>query len=256
MLHQELPSIADRPLDGGGRWLLPGLAGAALLSIAAVWLALGAGSAAVLGGLAAAGAIAAFVALRQPVASPSHEALAQGPDYGLVGAALALCEEPAAITSSEGALLAANEAYRTRFDALPPLKLPADEDSSQALLTAVSMAWRDGAGCVAGVATLAGMTAVEVQRAGLRNDMLLWRYPSPPSADPLALAVQGISGVTGERLTRAGVLAALVDGEGRVLAANKLFADRAIGGQNDDCPRFSELVQVGEDGLFHLPRDG
>ncbi|HEX7930147.1 MAG TPA: ATP-binding protein, partial [Sphingomicrobium sp.] len=98
---------------------------------------------------------------------------------------------------------------------------------------------------------------MEVQRAGLRNDMLLWRYPNPPSADPLALAVQGISGVTGERLTRAGVLAALVDSEGRVLAANKLFADRAIpAGRPDESPRFSELVHVADDGLFHLPAEG
>ena len=63
--------------------------------------------------------------------------------------------------------------------------------------------------------------------------------------------------MTGERLTRAGVLAALVDSEGRVLAANKLFADRAIpAGQNEDSPRFSELVEVGEDGLFYLPAEG
>jgi two-component system cell cycle sensor histidine kinase/response regulator CckA len=197
------------------------------------------------------------MALRQPAKAEGPEVLAQGPDYGLVGAALALCEEPAAITSQDGMLLAANEAYRTRFEAVPPLKLPADEESSQSIVAAVSMAWRDGAGCAAGVATLAGTTAVEVQRAGLRNDMLLWRYPNPPSADPLALAVQGISGVTGERLTRAGVLAALVDSEGRVLAANKLFADRAIpAGRPDESPRFSELVHVADDGLFHLPAEG
>ena len=41
MLHQELPPIADRPLDGGGRWLLPGLGGAAVLSLAALWLLVG-----------------------------------------------------------------------------------------------------------------------------------------------------------------------------------------------------------------------
>src|SRR5918999_97587 len=180
MLHQELPPIADRPLDGGRRWLLPGLSGAAVLSLGVLWLLVGALPALVLAGLAAAGALAAAVALRRPSDSPATEGLTQGPDFGLVGAALALCEEPAAITSSEGALLAANDAYRMRFDAVPPLKLPADEESNQSLLTAVSMAWRDGAGCVAGVATLAGTSAVEVQRAGLRNDMLLWRYPNPP----------------------------------------------------------------------------
>ena len=228
MLHQELPPIASRPLDGGSRWLLPAIGAAAVLSLVALWWLVGPLPALLMAGLAIAGAVAGGIAMRRPAAAAPTETLANGPDFGLVGAALALCQEPAAITSADGALLAANEAYRIRFDAVPPLNLSADQESNQSVQTAVSMAWRDGAGCVAGVATLAGTTAVEVQRAGLRNDMLLWRYPNPPAADPMALAVQGISGVTGERLSRAGVLAALVDGEGRVLAANKLFADRAI----------------------------
>lgn len=255
MLHQELPAIAVRPWHGE-RWLLPALGGAALLSALAIWWLFGPIPALVLASLVVAGAIAGGLATRTVPVTPTAN-IAGGPDYALVGAALALCEDPAAITSTDGALLAANEAYRIRFDALPPLKLPADEDSLQSLTAAVSMAWRDGAGCVAGVATLAGAAAVEVQRAGLRNDMLLWRFPSAPAADPLTLAIQGISGPTGERLTRANVLAAVVDGEGRMLAANKLFADRAVPpGHGDETLRFPDLVEVGEDGLFRIPGEG
>ena len=254
MLHQELPAIASRPLDGE-RWLLPSLGGAALLSALAVWWLFGPIAAGVLVALAIGGAIAGGLATRK--APPTAETLDGGPDYALVGAALALCDEPAAITSTDGALLAANEAYRERFEAIPPLKLPADDESSQSLVTAVSMAWRDGAGCAAGVATLAGTAAIEVQRAGLRSDMLLWRFPAAAVVDPLALAIQGISGPTGEQLTRANVLAAVVDGEGRLIAANKLFADRAIpSGHGDESLRFSELVEVGEDGLFRIPGEG
>jgi len=258
MLHQELPTIASHPLDGRSRWLLPALGGAALISLGLIWLQFGIIPTFVLAGLAGGGGFAMLTALGQRTAGSTPETVVgQGSDFGLVGAALALCDEPAAITSTDGTLLAANEPYRTRFETVPPLRLPADHDSTQALLAVVSMAWRDGAGCAAGIATLAGASAVEVQRAGLRNDLLLWRFPNPVPADPLALAIQGISGVTGERLTRAGVLAALVDGNGRVLAANKLFADRAIPpGHRDDSPRFSELVEVSEDGLFHLPSDG
>ncbi len=258
MLHQELPTIAPHPLDDRARWLLPALGGGALLSLGLIWLQFGIVPTLVLAGLAGGGAFATMTALDGRPSRLNSEIVGdQGSDFGLVGAALALCEEPAAITSTEGALLAANEAYRTRFETVPPLRLPADHESTQSLLAAVSMAWRDGAGCAAGVATLAGPSAVEVQRAGLRNDLLLWRFPVPAPADPLALAIQGISGVTGERLTRAGVLAALVDVGGRVLAANKLFADRAIpAGHRDDSPRFSELVEVAEDGSFHLPADG
>ena len=255
MLHEELPAIVSRPLEGE-RWLLPALGGAAALSALAVWWLFGPIAAAVLVALAVGGAVAGGLATRNSTA-PDPETLGGGPDYALVGAALALSEEPAAITSTDGALLAANEAYRLRFDAVPPLKLPADDESAQSLLTAVSMAWRDGAGCAAGVATLAGTAAVEVQRAGLRSDMLLWRFPNAPTGDPLSLAIQGISGATGERLTRASVLAAVVDAEGRLLAANKLFADRAIPPRyGDDSLRFSELVQAGEDGLFRIPGEG
>lgn len=256
MLHQELPAIASRPLDGE-RWLLPALGGAALLSALAVWWLFGPVPAGVLVALAVTGAVAGGLATRSKPSAASPEILGGGPDYALVGAALALCDEPAAITSTEGALLAANEAYRLRFEAVPPLKLPADDESSQSLVTAVSMAWRDGAGCAAGVATLAGTAAIEVQRAGLRSDMLLWRFPNAPAADPLALAIQGISGPTGERLTRANVLAAVVDGEGRMLAANKLFTDRAVpSSHGDETLRFAELVEVGEDSLFRIPGEG
>ena len=254
MLHQELPAIASRPLDGE-RWLLPSLSGAALLSAMAVWWLFGPIAAGVLVALAVGGAIAGGLATRK--APPTAETLGAGPDYALVGASLALCDEPAAITSTDGALLAANEAYRERFESVPPLKLPADDESSQSLVAAVSMAWRDGAGCAAGVATLAGTAAIEVQRAGLRSDMLLWRFPAAAVVDPLALAIQGISGPTGEQLTRANVLAAVVDGEGRLLAANKLFTDRAVSSfHGDESLRFSELVEVGEDGLFRIPGEG
>ena len=256
MLHQELPAIASRPLDGE-RWLLPALSGAAFFSAVAVWWLFGPYPALFLALLAVAGGVAGSIGTRNaPNVSSAAEPIG-GADYALVGAALALCEEPAAITSTEGALLAANEAYRMRFEAVPPLKLSADDESSQALIAAVSMAWRDGAGCAAGVATLAGSASIEVQRAGLRSDMLLWRFPNAPTADPLALAIQGISGPTGERLTRANVLAAVVDGEGRLLAANKLFADRAIPSTHgDENLRFSELVEAGEDGLLRIPAEG
>jgi len=256
MLHQELPAIAARPLDGGGRWLLPALGVAALVTLAAVYVLLGTTAALVAAGLVAVGAGAGAVALRSPVSPAMAEPLG-GPDYSLAGAALALTRDPAAITSAEGALLAANEAYRERFGTTAPPRLALDEPSEQSLGAAVAMAWRDGAGCAAGVATAAGAASVEIQRAGLRGDMLLWRFPNAPAADPLAFVVQGISGATGERLSGAGVLAAVVDGEGRLLAVNKLFADRAMPSvRAEESPPFSELVEVGEDGLLRLTAEG
>ncbi len=129
MLHQELPTIAPHPLDDRARWLLPALGGAALLSLGLIWLQFGIVPTLVLAGLAGGGAFATMTALgMRSSVGISKVTGDQGSDFGLVGAALALCEEPAAITSTDGTLLAANEAYRTRFETVPPLRLPADQE--------------------------------------------------------------------------------------------------------------------------------
>ena len=66
--------------------------------------------------------------------------------------------------------------------------------------------------------------------------------------------------MTGERLAAAGVMAALVDDEGTVLAANKPFADRAIGAAepepSDEDMRFTDLVRTAPDGLLYLVAEG
>ena len=91
MLHQELPAIASRPLDGE-RWLLPSLGGAALLSALAVWWLFGLVPALVLVGLAVGGAVAGGLATGRRSGASDAEPIGGGPDYALVGAALALCE--------------------------------------------------------------------------------------------------------------------------------------------------------------------
>ena len=63
MLHQELPEIAARPLDGGSRWLLPALGGAAFSASDSIWLLFGIEITLVLAGLAVAGGFAAATAL-------------------------------------------------------------------------------------------------------------------------------------------------------------------------------------------------
>ena len=57
-----------------------------------------------------AGAVAGGLATRRQALPPDEQTIGAGPDYALVGAALALAEGPAAITSTDGALLAANDA--------------------------------------------------------------------------------------------------------------------------------------------------
>ena len=259
MLHRQLAAIDAEPLTSGVRWLLPALVAAAAISAALLLWMVGEPRIAgivVLGGLL-------LVAILSVIerAAPGRSSLAQPvelPDYALVGSALALAGDAAALTDGEGRLVMANSLYRERFDgAADPTALGADEEARDLLAVARTMAWRDGAGCVAGIATGAGRVAVEVERVGAGGDLLLWRFPRAPQPDLLTLAAKRVAGATGERLANAGVLAALIDGEGRLLAANKPFTDRALGrGQSEENLRFTDLVDVGEDGQLHLLAEG
>ena len=256
MLHQELPAIETRPSPGDARWLIPGAAAAVALSAAALlWLAGVTGTAFLLLAIVAGAAVGAVYLGRQKAGTV--QPLVGSTDYAIVGSSLAMTSEPAALTSAEGSLLVANPAYRERFGSRPPLKLPIDEESKGAIETALRMAWRDGAGCAARVATAGGTAAIEVQRVGSRGDQLLWRFPQTAAPDPVAVAAQGLAGATGERLGRAGVLAALVDEEGMLLAANQAFAGRAMpAGGSDPNPRFSELVELVEGETLRIVTEG
>jgi two-component system cell cycle sensor histidine kinase/response regulator CckA len=257
MLQQELPRIDSTPLDGWGRWLVPALVGGVGLT-AAVLLLLVARPllAAVL--LAVAVAVAATIYWRQGGSTVLVEPIVAGPDFSLVGSALGICSEAAALTSEGGSLLIANPAYRERFGgAQSPLQLGADEDSAQGLDVARSMAWRDGAGCAARVKTAHGTVAVEVERVGATGDLLLWRFPRPAPPDALSVAAKWLAGSTGERLGAAGILAALVDEEGTILAANRPFSERALESGNDATgQRFTDLVEAGDDGQVRLATEG
>jgi two-component system, cell cycle sensor histidine kinase and response regulator CckA len=256
MLYQELPRIESTPLDGWSRWLVPALAAAAGLSVALILVL--AGYPRIAGLAVLAGVVGAAFPLRpRATSSISADALVGGPDYSLVGSALSLSRDPVALTNSEGSLLVVNSAYRERFESTPPLDLAANDDAERGLKLAQSMAWRDGAGCVAGIQTRAGTSPVEVERAGMRSDLLLWRFPSSPAPDPLAVAVRHIEGSVGQRMAAAGVLAAVVDNDGSIVAANSRFADRAAGQRSKvQGSRFADFVQIGEDQRMRLVSEG
>ena len=257
MLYQQRPPLARDPFDRLSRWLGTLVALAAGLSVGMLlWLVDQPTAAAV---VAAAGVVAgAYLALPRRPGAPASAPLALAPDYGLVGASLGLSSEPCALTDFNGALLIANPAYRERFGGTrPPLQLGADEDALRDLELARTMASRDGAGCVAGVATDQGSVPVEVERVGAASDLLLWRFPRPVSADPLASLARNIEGEIGERLAGAGVLAAVVDAGGAVSGANSAFRARAAGAASELGSRsFDELVSLGQDGEARLVGDG
>jgi two-component system cell cycle sensor histidine kinase/response regulator CckA len=256
MLHQELPDIDSTPLDGWERWLVPALAAAVGLTLAIILLlvdqmfigiiALGAG----LG-------MAAVLVRREPRREPLDEPLTAGPDYSLVGAALGLSGDPVALTDGAGTLLVVNTAYRERFGSTPPSQLASTAEAKEALALVLSMASRDGAGCVAGVETETGTTRVEVDRVGTLGDRLLWRFPAAPTQDPLAVASRRIGGSTGAQLAAAGVLAAVVNAKGEIVVANSLFAERgSTSGSAIPNARFADLVEVSEGDRMRLVAEG
>ena len=259
MLQQELPLLDSRPVDGASQWLVPAIAVAsALTGSGLLWIA-GAVTGAVLFLAACTIAFPAVVLVRRrrPAEAPDLEQLVAAPDYSLVGSILALTGDSAALTGSDGTLLAANSGYRERFGARPPGKLPADSESEQVLAMARTMAWRDGGGCATGIDTEAGSFALEVHRVGARGDLLLWRFLKPAPSDPIAVASNRLRGRSGELLAGVGVLAAFVDPDGKLLSWNSLFAARALAGwEGDESLLLTDLVEAGEGGQCRLVAEG
>ena len=252
MIYQHLAPLdarlLDAPLDSGPRWLVPALVAAAAASGAILFWALGARLFALLffAGFVSM-LVAAFVVERRAAKVPAAPVIAV-PDFPLIGAALALHDEPAVLTDGEGQILVANPAYRERF---PGVSSPAM--LGEPLAAARLAAWRDGR---AGTSLDDG-AAVQIERAGVRGDLLLWRFPKPPAPDMMTIAALRIAGDTGERLSAAGVLAALIDTEGRLLAANKLFADRALGASpSPEALRFDSIVDSDNSGHARLRSEG
>jgi two-component system cell cycle sensor histidine kinase/response regulator CckA len=194
---------------------------------------------------------AGALALGVPLAlmSPREAADAEAEfelDRGLLRAALDGAPGPLAVTDLNGALVAANSAYEQGFGAASPAGLT---EAGAALLEA---ARRDGSAEAAGESR-----RVSVALAGGASDRLLWRFERVEAADVEGEARRLVTGEAGERLGLAGIMAALVDSEGRLLTANRAFLARA-GAEPEAAlgAPVADLFGVGEDGRFHFAREG
>jgi two-component system cell cycle sensor histidine kinase/response regulator CckA len=103
-----------------------------------------------------------------------------------------------------------------------------------------------------------GATPVEVDRVGTHNDLLLWRFVQPASPDPVTSAANRLRGRAGELLGRAGVLAAFIDPQGKILACNRAFEKRALSADSAAEPLLlTDLVrETDEEGHFQLVSEG
>ena len=241
------------------RWLVPTLVALAAASGTGLFFIMGKTAFA---GLFLAGCVAmlfaAFAIKRRKVRPEAINTLVV-PDHALVSGALDLVPDPVALTRGDGALVTINQAFATRFGSPAQIEtISEDEALVERLALLRNLAWRDGTARADAVAFGNGELDVGVKRAGSKSDLLQWHFSSPARPDLLIVAARRIAGTTGEQLAAAGVMAALVDHDGALLAANKPFADRAIGTTDPVDPdlRFTDLVRTVENGLLHLIAEG
>jgi two-component system cell cycle sensor histidine kinase/response regulator CckA len=259
MLYDQLDLADSKPLGGGLRWLIPGLVAVAAASGALLFYLVGQFmfAALFLAGFVAM-LVAAFVIERRGLRSIEVAPMPIA-DLELVGSALALSPIAVALTQSDGELRSVNAAYKQRFGGVrAPITLGDDEDAAQRLGGAIAAAARDGTAEAADVLLSGGRTSLTVKRVGSNQDMLLWSFAGDERPELIEVAAERIAGATGERLATAGVLAVLVDDEGNLVAANRLFAERAMGGTSEKGPppALNDLVETSSSGILRLTSEG
>ncbi|WP_375286622.1 response regulator [Sphingomonas sp.] len=162
----------------------------------------------------------------------SRDPVAEAPtiDWSIVRAAVQAADDAVAVTDRAGRLVCANDIYEALFGGFPtPPGLPLDSGGVEALTTAGRQAWRDGYATSPAVRYRGAPLHVSVARAGETQDMLVWRFGESEASERTAAFIESLSGALGDRFAGAGIMAALVSADGRVLAANGVLHARAMG---------------------------
>ncbi|MBA4047103.1 MAG: hybrid sensor histidine kinase/response regulator [Sphingomonas sp.] len=204
--------------------------------------------------LVLAGCVAAAQLVRQPMVEVAGEV-----DWSIARALASASNDAIAVTDRGGRLICANDGYRALFagDPTPP-NLPIGDPGIAALAAAGRAAWRDGAADVAQLDLSTGPVAARISRAGDRADMLVWRFRAADAMDLAARAAAMLAGTMGNRLAAAGLMVALVEPEGRIKAANRVFRLRAMGheeGAVAGCD-FARFLISDTRGLIRFEREG
>ena len=131
----------------------------------------------------------------------------------LVGSALGLSRDPAALTSSEGSVLVVNSAYRERFGGnLPPLSLGGERGGcagpgagqGHGLARRRRLRRRDRHACREPVRSRSSGSARTAS-------FCCGAFRSRRLPDPVAIAVKRVQGLAGERFAEARIMAVVVD---------------------------------------------
>jgi len=175
-------------------------------------------------------------------------------DLMLLRAATDSADAAVAVTGAAGDLVCANRCYGSWFGARAPQALGAE-----ALDTAAHDARRDGGAALEVLSVAGRAVSVAVERAGAGGAWLVWTFAAAAAGDDLAAEARAlVAGEAGARLGRAGIMAALGDGAGGLIAANGAFALRALG-ESEAVPAGTKLVDLlvmGEAGQLQFAREG
>ena len=255
--------MATRPLltsgEAGEKTAPPGLwavVGAAAVSIALIGWAIGELRAiAVFAGALIAG-LAIILSTRRGREVAATAAVSA--DWPLVRAASESVDHAVAITDRGGALLCANDRFGEWFGAF---RSPAEIDRDGRLAVAARIAWRDGSADVADVADVGASAStidVAIVRAGFASDHLVWHFRRTNLLDLRGEARRLIGEGAGRRLGEAGVMVALVAGDGELIAANAVFLRRGLGEVDAYEPGidFVSLLTAGGDDLVRFVAEG
>ncbi|MDI1297421.1 MAG: response regulator [bacterium] len=239
------------------RMALPLLVLAALASAGLVLYAVGDGALAA--GFAAtiltiAGLLSWYHHLYPPQIS-SQEAI---PDWTVARAAADASSMAIAVTDRAGRLVCASDLFGEWFPGYPtPPGVTGDAALTDSLGVAARAAWRDGEARQEGVAHGALRLDIDIARTGRSEDYLLWRFT--PVRQPSALddVHRFLTGEAGRQLGEAGIMAAMIGGEGRIRAANGAFLLRAAGriDANIIGRDFATHMRVDDKGRLFLARE-
>ncbi|MEH3106245.1 MAG: response regulator [Sphingomonas fennica] len=241
-----------------------GLAAAGLLSIAVVWAVLHTAATSVtilavaLAAVAAATAPVLVAALRR-AGRDEETSLPEAIDWTLLSTALDEGDAAAVVTDRAGHPVCANRAYQAAFPGIVgPLDLGVGAEAGERLAAVAHAAWREGQAEAEDIASDAGDLRVQVRRAGAGEDFLIWRLTHAARFDLIGSTITLVEGPIGQRLDAAGLMAAVIDGEGGVQAGNALFLRRALGDAAAEPANraIGDLLVRDELGRIHLSAEG
>ncbi len=180
-------------------------------------------------------------------------------DWQVVRALAEESPDAIAITDRAGRLVCANDHYEALFAGLPaPPTLPIGEAAIAALADAGRAAWRDGRARLPRAEVNGRPIVIDVLRTGQQQDLLVWRATAAAGADGSAALAAALSGALGRRLAEAGIMAALLTPDGRVVAADPVLRMRAMGHAEASAEGadFARFLITDNRGLIRFEREG